>query len=196
MSTDALWYLARGSGVVSLVLLTTVVVLGIATRRGRSFLGLPRLAVVTVHRSTALMAVVFLVVHVTTLMFDPYAQLRVVDLVLPFTAEYRPLWTGLGTLALDLTLALVVTSLARDRLPLKAWRGVHLAAYALWPMALLHGVFTGTDRTSLWMIAVDVACLAAVAGALVIHPALQETPAAARRPAARTASRPRQEALR
>ena len=172
MSVDALWYLARGSGAVSLLLLTAVVVLGIANRRGLAFAGLPRLAVAAVHRSIALLAVVFVAVHVTTLLFDPYAQLKLLDLLMPFTAEYRPLWTGLGTLALDLTAALVISSLLRDRLRLGMWRAVHLAAYALWPIAVLHGYGAGTDGRSAWMIALDGACVLAVCAALTLHPAL------------------------
>lgn len=172
MSVDALWYLARGSGAVSLVLLTAVLVLGIANRRGLAFAGLPRLAVAAVHRSIALLAVVFVTVHVITLFFDPYAQLNLLDVLLPFTAGYRPLWTGLGTIALDLMLALVVTSLLRDRLRLGVWRAVHRAAYALWPIAVLHGFTAGTDGRSAWLVAIDGGCLLTVCVALTLHPAL------------------------
>ena len=54
---SALWYLGRGTGVVSLLLLTIVVILGIVTRSGRSVLGLPRFGLVALHRSASLMAV-------------------------------------------------------------------------------------------------------------------------------------------
>src|SRR5207244_8231070 len=120
--TDALWYLGRGTGVMTLVLLTTVVALGIASRSGRPALGLPRFAVAAVHRNAALLAVSLLAIHVTTLLFDPYAQLKLVDLALPFVGAYRPFWLGLGTLALDLVVALVATSLLRARLGVRAWR--------------------------------------------------------------------------
>ncbi len=162
MSTDALWYLARGSGVVSLILFTVVVALGIGTRSGRAFAGMNRLAVASVHRSAALLALVFLAVHVSTLVLDPYAQLDLVDLVLPFGAGYRPFWVGLGTLALDLVLAVVITSLLRERIGLRAWRAVHWLAYAMWPIALLHGIGSGTDRGAVWMLAIDAVCVLAV----------------------------------
>jgi methionine sulfoxide reductase heme-binding subunit len=45
-----------------------------------------------------------------------YAQLELFDLIVPFGATYRPMWTGLGTLVVDLLIALVVTSLLRHRL--------------------------------------------------------------------------------
>ena len=174
MSSNALWYLARGSGAVSLMLFTVVVVLGIGTRSGRPFAGMSRLVVASVHRSAALLAVGFLVLHVTTLMFDPYAQLKLVDLVLPFGSTYRPLWVGLGAMALDLVIAIVVTSLLRERIGRRAWRAVHWFAYAMWPVALVHGIGSGTDRSTLWLLGIDAVCVLAVAAtAFTTHPALR-----------------------
>jgi sulfoxide reductase heme-binding subunit YedZ len=162
MSVDALWYLGRGTGVTALVLLTVTVGLGIATSAGRPVPGLPRSAVVVVHRNAALLAVSLLAVHVGSLLFDPYAQLRVVDLVLPFAGAYRPVWQGLGTAAFDLLLAIVVTSLARHRLGLRAWRAVHWLAYAAWPLALLHAIGNGTDAGAAWLRTIAAGCAVAV----------------------------------
>jgi len=174
MSADTLWYLARGSGAVALMMLTVVVALGIGTRSGRSFAGMPRLVVASVHRSAALLSVVFLVVHVTSLMFDPYAQLKLINLILPFTSSYRPLWVGLGTVALDLMIAIVVTSLLRERIGPRVWKAVHWFAYAMWPFALAHGIGSGTDRSTFWMLSIDTACVLAVIGVLTsTHPALR-----------------------
>lgn len=164
--TNALWYFGRGFGVSALVLFSLVVVLGIVTRAGRPLPGLPRVAVTTVHRTASLAAVLFLSLHVVTLLLDPYSQLRVADVVLPFLAGYRPFWQGLGTLALDLVVVLVVSSLLRHRLGLRTWRFIHWAAYACWPLAIVHAVGTGTDRGTGWMIGVVVACVLAVAGAI------------------------------
>ena len=164
--TAALWYVARGTGLVSLVLLTVVVALGIAARSGRTAFGLPRFAVNLLHRNAALLAVLLLAGHVLSLLADPYAQLRVVDLVLPFAGAYRPFWLGLGTLAFDLVLALIATSLLRRWIGVRAWRVVHWLAYVCWPIALLHGLETGTDGGTWWLRAVAVGCAAAVAAAL------------------------------
>ncbi|WP_305782497.1 ferric reductase-like transmembrane domain-containing protein [Symbioplanes lichenis] len=164
--TDALWYFGRGTGLVALVLLSVVVALGVGARSGRTAFGLPRFAVNLVHRNAALLAVVFLLGHVVSLYFDPYAQLRLVDLVVPFAGEYRPFWLGLGTLGLDLLLAVVVTSLLRHRIGARAWRAVHWLAYLCWPVALLHGWQTGTDGTTWWLRTVAVLCAALVAAAV------------------------------
>lgn len=165
MSTEALWDFGRGSGVVALVLVTVSVVLGILTRRGEPIGGLPRFAVTEVHRNASLLSVAFLALHAGLLMFDPYAQLRIFDAVVPFAAGYRPFWQGLGTVALDLIVALVVTSLLRHRLGRRVWRAIHWLAYALWPLAVAHAVGTGTDASSAWFLALATVCVVTVAGA-------------------------------
>lgn len=165
--TAALWYLGRGTGVVALVLFTITVVLGITTRSGRRAIGLDRAGVATLHKTASLTGVLLVAVHVGTLLLDPYAQLKLVDLALPFVGSYRPLWLGLGTVAVDLLAALTVTSLLRHRIGPRAFRAVHWAAYAFWPVALLHGLGTGTDAATWWFRGVAAACATAVAGALL-----------------------------
>lgn len=164
--TNALWYLGRGTGVVALLLLTLVVALGIATRSARPMAGLPRFAVGTLHRNASLLAVLLLGIHVTTMLADPYAQLRLVDLVVPFAGRYRPLWLGLGTVGLDLIVALIATSLLRHRLGQRAWRAVHWLAYLCWPVAVLHSLGTGSDAGALWLRAIVAVCVGSVIGSL------------------------------
>ncbi len=164
--TTALWYLGRGSGIVSMLMLTVVVALGIATRARQGLPGLPKFAVAAVHRNAGLLAVTFLFVHVVSLVLDPLAQLRLVDVVVPFLGSYRPMWLGLGTLALDFMVAIVVTSLLRARLGTRVWRAVHWLAYACWPVALLHGLNTGSDSGRLWSRALNGLCVVVVGAAL------------------------------
>lgn len=164
--TNALWYFGRGFGVSALVLFTLTLVLGIATRSGRPLPGLPRFAVTTVHRTTSLSALLFLILHVGTLLFDPYAQLRLTDIVVPFIGSYRPLWQGLGTVAADLVVIVIVSSLLRHRVGLRVWRTLHWAAYLCWPVAVAHVLGNGTDRSTGWLLSVVAACVALVICAL------------------------------
>ena len=162
-----LWYLSRGTGAVTLVLLTATVVLGIGgTLRWRPAAGLPRFVIDGLHRNLSLLVVVLLAAHVLTAVLDPFAHLRALDAVVPLASAYRPLWLGLGALALDLVIALVVTSLVRARLGLRAWRAVHWVAYACWPVALLHGLGAGTDASTRWLQALTTFCAVAVAVAV------------------------------
>lgn len=167
MSSDALWYLGRGTGIVSLVLFTIVTVLGVASRSGRPLFGLPRFALPAIHRNASLLAVCTLTVHIATMVLDPYAMIRLADLVIPFRAGYRPLWTGLGGVALDLLIAVVVTSLLRKRIGVRVWRTVHWAAYALWPIAMLHALGAGSDAGFAWMRLLAAGCAVLVLGAVI-----------------------------
>lgn len=163
---EALWYLGRGTGVVTLVLLSLSVALGILTRSGRPLPGLPSFAVQTVHRNAGLLAVLMMLLHMVGLLFDEYAQLRMADLVIPFGAGYRPLWMGLGTLAADLTLVIVVSSMLRHRIGPAAWRALHWLTYASWPLAVGHGLGTGSDAGTIWFTLVTGVCVLSVVVAL------------------------------
>ncbi|MDX6675682.1 MAG: methionine sulfoxide reductase heme-binding subunit [Solirubrobacteraceae bacterium] len=158
----AMWYLTRGSGAVSLVLLTASVVLGVVDARRWKAPGWPRFVVDGLHRNLSLLAVVFVVVHVVTTVLDGFAPIGLLDAVVPFVTPYRPLWIGLGAISFDLLLALIVTSLLRARVGWSMWRAVHWLAYASWPLAVVHGLASGSDTNSAWMQLVTVACIAAV----------------------------------
>jgi sulfoxide reductase heme-binding subunit YedZ len=159
---SALWYATRGSGYTSLVLLTASVVLGVLTAMRWRTSEWPRFLVQAVHRSVSLVVVVFLALHVATAVLDPFAHLGLRDALLPFSSSYRPVWLGLGVVAMELLAALVVTSLVRHRLGFRAWRAIHWLAYASWPTALVHGLGTGTDATSGWGLLLDASCVGAV----------------------------------
>jgi sulfoxide reductase heme-binding subunit YedZ len=163
LSPSAYWYLARATGVVALVLLTVSVVLGILdSMRFSAGPRWPRFAIDSLHRDASLVVIVLLVVHVITSVLDGFAPIALTDGVIPFVTPYRPLWMGLGTLSFDLLIALVVTSLLRRRLGYRSWRAIHWLAYASWPVAVLHGLGTGSDVKSWWVLLLTIACVAAV----------------------------------
>ncbi|HVM64695.1 MAG TPA: ferric reductase-like transmembrane domain-containing protein [Acidimicrobiales bacterium] len=157
-----LWYLTRGSGLVALVLLTASVVLGIVEVQRWATARWPRFVTAALHKNVSLLAVVFLGVHIATTVVDGFAPIGWIDAVLPFRSPYRPVWLGLGALAVDLLLALVITSLLRGRIGYRAWKAVHWAAYACWPVAVLHGMGTGTDTRLGFVLLLYFACLATV----------------------------------
>ena len=163
LGPSAYWYVSRSTGVVALVLLTVSVVLGIlASVRFSAGARWPRFAIDSLHRDTSLLVVVLIAVHVITSVLDGFAPISLLDGLIPFRSPYRTLWLGLGTVSFDVLIALVVTSLIRRRLGYRSWRAVHWLAYASWPVAVLHGLGTGTDQKSAWSLAITLACLAAV----------------------------------
>jgi predicted ferric reductase len=167
MTDEALWALGRGTGVTALGFLTIALALGIATRSGRPLLTLPRFAVADVHRFAALAGTLLVGLHIGLLFLDPYAQLRIIDFVVPFVGAYRPLWQGLGTLAFDVLVVVILTSLLRHRIGLRVFRAVHWVSYAVWPVALAHALGNGTDSGRIWFVGFAGCCALAVAAALV-----------------------------
>jgi DMSO/TMAO reductase YedYZ heme-binding membrane subunit len=107
---------------------------------------------------------------------DSFAPVGWLSIVVPFVSAYRPIWLGLGTVAFDLLLALVITSLLRTRVGQRTWRAIHWAAYLCWPVALWHGLGTGSDSREPLVLAVDAICVAAVLVATWWRLSLSERP--------------------
>lgn len=189
-NTKALWYLTRGTGLVALLLLTVSVVLGVLQVSRWATPRWPRFVTAALHRNVSLLACAFLAAHITTSVVDGFAPIRWLDTVVPFASPYRPVWLGLGAVATDLLVAVAVTSMLRTRLSYRVWRAVHWAAYACWPVALLHGLGTGSDSARGWALFAYAACTLAVGAAVawrLAHGWAREL-AAVRVPAAVTAA--------
>jgi len=161
-SSHLLWYTTRATGVVALLLLTGTVVLGVLTSVRFGTTQWPRFALQDLHRRVSLLSMIFIALHVVTTVSDSYAPIGWVSAIVPFTSAYRRLWLGLGTVAVDLLLAVTISSLLRQRVGYRAWRALHWLAYASWPVALLHGIGTGTDPHLGWMVLLTIVCVAAV----------------------------------
>lgn len=161
-----LWYTTRATGVVALVLLTGTVVLGVIGTARAASQRWPRIVTAGLHRNLALTSTALVGVHVVTTVLDPFAPIGWAAAVIPFASPYRPLWLSLGAIAFDLLLAVMITSLLRDRLSHRTWQAVHLLVYACWPIALWHGLGTGTDTKLPWVLGIDVLCIAAVCWAI------------------------------
>jgi methionine sulfoxide reductase heme-binding subunit len=157
-----LWFATRGAGVMTLVCLTLVVILGIMTSVRIEGRRTPRFVTASLHRNFGLFTIVLLSVHIATSVIDPFAGIRPVDAAIPFVGSYRTVWLGLGVIGAELMLAVTLTSLLRERLGPRLWKLVHWAAYASWPLALVHGLGTGSDSQAPWMLGLTAACGAAV----------------------------------
>jgi hypothetical protein len=164
---SAYWYLTRGTGTIALILLTLSVAFGVANIRRLRTPNVPRFVFDAVHRNVSLLAVAFVSVHILTSVLDSFAPINLIDAVVPFFSAYRPVWLGLGAVAFDLLLAVAITSMLRQRFGYRTWRAVHWAAYASWPIALVHGLGTGSDTKKAWMLAIVAGCLVVVLVAVV-----------------------------
>lgn len=167
--SQALWYLTRGTGLVALLLLTASIALGVAEVTRWANPRIPRFVIAALHKNISLLVVVFLAIHIVTAIADSFAPVGWLDVIVPFRSPYRPLWLGLGAVAFDLLVALIVTSLLRNRLGYRVWRAVHWTAYACWPIALLHGLGTGSDVRVRWSLTLSIVCLVFVAVAVALR---------------------------
>lgn len=145
----ALWYLSRATGVVSIVLMTAVVALGLLLSGARQGAGNRSTMVQALHRSLALGMLTFLVLHIATAVVDSYVNINVLAAVLPFTSSDRSFTVGLGTLGADILVAVIVTSLLRHRIDERVWRVVHRTSFVMWPLTLWHGIAMGTSNEPL-----------------------------------------------
>jgi len=141
----ALWYATRATGLVTLLLLTGTMLLGIITAGRFASENWPRFLTVGLHRNMTLLVLIFLALHVGTTVLDTYTSIPATAAVIPFVSSYKSPWLGLGAVAADLLIAVMVTSLLRNRLGFR--------------------IGTGTDRRTLWLFAAALGCVAAIAAA-------------------------------
>jgi DMSO/TMAO reductase YedYZ heme-binding membrane subunit len=166
MSSTAIWYATRASGLMALILLTLTMIMGITTTTRARARNWPGFAQQEMHRRISILAVVFLGIHVVTSVLDTYVNISWVAVIIPFTSKYSAFWVGVGAVALDLMVAVFVTSLLRGRMRPATWRAFHWLAYLSWPVALAHTFGMGTDSREQWVILLGVLCVLSVAAAL------------------------------
>jgi DMSO/TMAO reductase YedYZ heme-binding membrane subunit len=133
------------AGVLALVGLTGSVLLGlVATDRIVMKPG-HRVMAQAVHRAFSFGTLAFLVIHIVTEILAQRSH--VIDAVVPFLSPYRTFYIGLGTIASDLIVLLVVTSILRKRFTGHGqawrWRAIHYGSYVAFVFGVLHGLLGG-----------------------------------------------------
>lgn len=182
--TDVEWILARGSGMAAMVLLTVVVALGLALSLRMASDAWPRVLTTAGHRQLTNLALLMTGLHLVMLLFDADAAMSLADLVIPFASGYRPVATALGVLGLYVVLIVWISTLLRTRLGQRRWRALHRLAIVAWALAMLHGVFAGSDTGTTW------AVFTYVLAGLVVGMLFAARIAGSRRPPAPTAAAP------
>ncbi|HXB38598.1 MAG TPA: ferric reductase-like transmembrane domain-containing protein [Acidimicrobiales bacterium] len=165
MNSTALWYATRATGLMALVLLTLTMVFGMTTTTRARARNWPGFAQQEMHRRISILSVVFVGLHVLTSVMDTFVNIPLAAVVIPFTSKYQGFWVGVGAIALDLMIAVFVTSLLRERMRPATWRAVHWLAYLSWPVALAHTFGMGTDAGEGWVIVLGIVCGLSVAAA-------------------------------
>jgi len=154
LTSHYLWYSTRATGIVSLFLFSIVMASGIMTATRVGGAALPRFAIAELHRRLTLLAVLFLAIHIVTSVIDSYVTIGIAGVFIPFASPYKTLWVALGAVALDLMLAVTLSSMLRKHISQDLWQAIHWISYLAWPIALIHVIFIGTDMRFGWMVAV------------------------------------------
>lgn len=150
MDGHAFWYLTRATGLVSFVLLTASVSLGLLMTAKVSS-RLRRNATYDIHRFVALLTLMLTVVHVFIVLPDDFIGFSAWQLLVPFASPYEPTFMALGTLAMYAMGVVVATFYMRPLVPYAAWRAIHYATFGVFVMALAHGIGAGSDSGTPWV---------------------------------------------
>jgi DMSO/TMAO reductase YedYZ heme-binding membrane subunit len=176
-----LWNVSRSLGLVALLLMGVVLALGALHNTSLTRVvgqSLPRFVLVALHRNLALISVVFVLLHVITVLVTPYLPLRWYHLVVPFTASFNPWPVALGAISFDLLLAVVISSSLRKYLSKRAWLVVHWTTYVCFPVAVAHAVANASFRGGTWWtLIVPLVATALVVAALLYRRATRRRPA-------------------
>ena len=158
------WYVVRAGGVLAYLLLSASVILGLLLSSRAKLAGWPRFALEDVHGYVGMLAGVFIVIHGGALLVDSYMPFSLTSLLVPGADSYRPVSVAFGVVAAELLAALAVTNRYRKMLSHRFWRRAHYLNFAVWVFALVHGIAAGSDRATVWALALYIGTAAVVAG--------------------------------
>jgi len=138
-------YLTKTAGLMAYLLVWLSTVWGLAVSSKVFDGAVHRTFTYDFHQFISLLSIAFVVVHLVVLLFDQYQPFTLAQILVPFTAPYRSVWVGLGTIGLYLTLIVTVTFYIRKWIGQKTFRLIHLASYLAFAGAAVHGLLSGTD---------------------------------------------------
>jgi predicted ferric reductase len=155
MWSTVTWTIARAGGLTALLLLTLAVAAGLAmSLRWQSAHKWPRLINNELHNFLTLLATIFVVVHVVAVWLDPYTKFGWNDILIPFISSYRPIYVALGIIGVYLGIAIGISTLLRKYIGYTMWRRLHVFTLLIYALAVIHGIFSGSDTTSWWGISI------------------------------------------
>lgn len=147
----AYWYLSRGSAFAAFVLVWLSMVFGllITNKLARMWPGGP--TAFDLHQYTSLLGLGFILFHVLILLGDRYINYNLAQMLLPFGSEnYKTVWVGLGQIGFYTLLLVSFTFYVRRAITQRAFRIIHFVSFASFMLALVHGLWSGTDASSMW----------------------------------------------
>ena len=169
-------FLLYYAGVLALIALTAEVGIGLVASDRIFMKPSARVTAQALHRAMGFGAIAFLVIHIVLEIIA--GRSGPADAVIPFLDKGRTFYLGLGTVASDMFIVIMMTGIYRARLAAnmspKAWRVIHASAYAAWIFGLVHGLLAGRPAKAFFGFSGFVAwsygaCVVAVAAALMVR---------------------------
>jgi cytochrome b561 len=147
------WVLLRAAGIGSYVALWLAVAWGLVATTGVVKRRISKPAANAFHAFVASTGLALLAVHLVLLVVDSYMPFAPLDVLVPMRSTFRPLALTAGVVSMYAIVLVMVSSWTRSKMSTRLWRTIHLLAVPAFVLALLHGVFAGTDTQRPWMIA-------------------------------------------
>ena len=169
-------FLLYYAGVLALIALTAEVGIGLVASDRIFMKPSARVTAQALHRAMGFGAIAFLVIHIVLEIIA--GRSGPADAVIPFLDKGKTFYLGLGTVASDMFIVIMMTGIFRARLAAnmspKAWRVIHASAYAAWIFGLVHGLLAGRPAKAFFGFSGFVAwsygaCVVAVAAALMVR---------------------------
>jgi predicted ferric reductase len=150
-SAPGFWFVSRAAGVAGYVLLWASTAWGIMISSKAVKEHVSGAVAITLHNVTSWLALGLSAVHALSLLGDRIVPFSLTSILLPFTADYQPVLTGLGTLSLYVGLLVMLSFYYSKRLGYRIWRTIHALSYLMFVAVTVHGALLGTDSSTLVM---------------------------------------------
>jgi predicted ferric reductase len=144
-SVQVWWYVTRASGLTGYFLIWLSMIWGFAIPSKIFQPILEGIFSYDFHEHISLLGLGFIVLHVAVLLFDKFLPFNIIQILIPFTDTYRPLWVGIGIISFYMLLLVTATFYLRSQIGSRAFRSIHLLSLVGYVGATMHGLFAGTD---------------------------------------------------
>jgi len=141
------WYFIRSSGLTAYMLLFLLIVSGIGIKTSLSYKIISPSNAWATHRLLGISLSVMISTHLVSLLFDEFLKFSFADILIPFVADFKSIYVGLGIIGFYLFLGIIITSLFCFNKTPRLWRLLHYLTYPTFILLLLHGIYTGTDTS-------------------------------------------------
>ncbi|HEX9019141.1 MAG TPA: hypothetical protein VF806_08135 [Anaerolineaceae bacterium] len=144
-SVTLAWFISRGTGIASYLLITGSMIYGLMITTKTATSAVPVPVSFGMHEFISWLGLALAAAHAAVLIFDGYIKYTPASILVPFNSWYRTTWVGLGQVAFYAMVLVSATFYAKKRLGHRAWQVIHYASFITFILVTLHGLFGGTD---------------------------------------------------